>query len=802
MLMEYIAHIRNEDGQIQSVQEHLLSVSQLSGQFGSKIGVDRLAYIAGLLHDSGKLSTEFRDYILEAVYNPNRPPKKGSVDHSTAGGKLLFEHFHQSEHSVSAHLITEIVGNVILSHHMGLQDFLSPDSSSPYLRRVTEKEIANFEKIQCEFFQSITPLESLKQDLLKSENELKSIFHLNHKRSQTKNPHLTMSFLTKYIFSCLIDADRTDTRCFEENRDVPEQKSNKAIFEIFYERLIDHLDVLNDNSQEANVIQRLRAQMSNECDAFADRPSGIYTLSIPTGGGKTLSSLRYALRHAVKYNKERIVYVVPYTSIIEQNAAEVREILQEDEHILEHHSNVISSDEADTPYTQRKILQLAKDNWDSPIIFTTMVQFLNTFYSKGTRDIRRLHHLANAVIIFDEVQSVPIKCVALFNEALNFLRNVCDSSILLCTATQPALDYVEKSIDAIDGEMIEQLDEIADQFKRVEIVDQTSTDGWNTHELSDFVIEELDDALSILIILNTKTVVKKLYKQLIEDSNYTVYHLSTSMCAAHRKETLAKLKQALLNGEKVICISTQLIEAGVNISFDCVIRSMAGLDSIAQAAGRCNRHGEQDRRNVYIINHKEEHLKHLKIIKAGSEITARILKDKQNGHIQDDLLSTEVMQLYFKNYYHELEKELYYHVPALKENIYNLFAGSEKYKRYQKDKTGEPFPLQIYSSMKTAADHFHVIEQKSTSVLVPYGGGKDIIAELNGNVGMKDMSSILKNAQSYIVNVFEHELQALSRAGDLVYLFDGKVLVLRENVYDLNYGISIGEEGKMDNHIL
>ncbi|WP_366922649.1 CRISPR-associated helicase Cas3' [Metallumcola ferriviriculae] len=802
--MEYIAHIRNEDGHIQSVEEHLMSVSKLSARYGKKIGVERLAYIAGLLHDSGKLSTQFRDYILEAVNNPNHPPKKGSVDHSTAGGKILFEYFHHHGQNVPMQIIAEILGNVILSHHMGLQDFLSPDTTSTYMRRVKEKEINDIDRVKDNFFQLIAPLKSLTDDLQNSKNELTDVLTRNNKRSQSKNPYLTMTFLTKYIFSCLIDADRTDSRCFEEDINVPESRNNNDLFNLFYQRLTEHLNSLN-NDVNINAIDRLREQMSEECDKFADRPSGIYTLSIPTGGGKTLSSLRYALKHAAKFSKDRIIYVVPYTSIIEQNAAEVREILKEDEHILEHHSNVIKEDEdkdAKIPYQKRKTHQLTKDNWEVPIIFTTMVQFLNTFYSKGTRDIRRFHNLANTVIIFDEVQAVPVKCISMFNEALNYLRNVCNSSILLCTATQPALEFVEDSIDGIDGEIVPNLDKVTDHFKRVEIVDRTRHGGWNTEELSYFVLDVLNESSSVLVILNTKTVVKKLFNQLSKNEDTVVYHLSTSMCAAHRTAILAKVKSTLQSGAKVICISTQLIEAGVNISFDCVIRSLAGLDSIAQAAGRCNRHGEHEQRNVYVVNHKEENLNYLKTIKAGAEITERMLIDKQNGNISKDLLSAEVMNLYFKNYYTELENELGFHVPSLKENLYNLLAGSETYKQHYKNKTGEHFPLQLYTSMKTVGDHFQVIDQQATSIIVPYKGGADIIAELNGDVDLKKMSSILKKSQQYVVNVFKYELQELSNSGDLIPLLDGRILALRENAYDLNYGISVGEEGKMAPHIL
>lgn len=206
-------------------------------------------------------------------------------------------------------------------------------------------------------------------------------------------------------------------------------------------------------------------------------------------------------------------------------------------------------------------LKLAKDNWDSPIIFTTMVQFLNTFYAYGSRNIRRLHNLSEAVIIFDEVQKVPVSCISLFNKAVNFLNNYCHSSMILCTATQPALDFVENKLSINkDAEIIKNLDEVIDAFKRVEIIDRATDEKFDTNKLCNFIQMKLDEVQNIMVVLNTKSVVKKLYELLKEETSIPVYHLSTSMCAAHRKEILDEIREKLDNEEKLICVSTQLIE--------------------------------------------------------------------------------------------------------------------------------------------------------------------------------------------------------------------------------------------------
>ncbi|GAA0451821.1 CRISPR-associated helicase Cas3' [Alkalibacillus silvisoli] len=794
--MDFIAHIRNSDKQVQSVDEHLDNVAQISSQFGKKLNLSHLAAIAGLLHDMGKYSNEFKEYIIEVVDNPENPPKRGSVDHSTAGGKWLYEKFYKEDQSPTKRIIVEMLVNIILSHHSGLRDFLTPNASSDVLRRVIDKQLDNYAEVQEFFEESTKRLEEIEGKLDVAEKELIKLL----KENNTIHPLKALTFLTMILFSCLIDADRLDTMSFEDNVKLNLHQNNNELFEQYYKKLIQHIEVLQKNGQ-VNRINALRSEMSSQCEEHAYKPSGIYTLSIPTGGGKTLASLRYALKHAIKYKKDRIIYVVPFTTIIEQNAQEVREILEDDINILEHHSNIIQDDrithnkEQPDNYVKNKSVTLAKDNWDSPIIFTTMVQYLNTFYSSGTRNIRRLHNLSNAVIIFDEVQALPIHCVSLFNESLNFLKYIANSSILLCTATQPALDKVKHNIQTIDGEIVQDLDEVNQNFKRVEIKDKTTPNGWDTETLASFVRDTLNRENNVLVILNTKTVVRDLYQTLKEkDTDAYVFHLSTSMCAKHRQETLGAVRKALEQGEKVICLSTQLIEAGVDISFNSVIRSLAGLDSIAQAAGRCNRHGDYDCKNVYIINHREEVLNKLKAIKVGAEITQKILKDIGS----EKLLSSEVMAFYFEEYFTKMNLELDYHIPDLSDSLYNLITTNAKYKIHYENYHNKKFPLNLATSYDTVGKYFNVIDDHSTSVLVPYGAGKELIADLNEDLSIKQMSTLFKQLQPYLINVYQHELDGLSKDNNLIPLFNGKVLVLRENAYDQFFGLMVEGEGQMD----
>lgn len=806
--MKYIAHIREKDKKIQTIEEHLLETKNIAEGLGSKLGIKYLGGLAAILHDVGKFSDDFQDYILEAVNNPDNPPKRGSVDHSTAGGKLLYEMFHNENSNPIAKVVAEIVGNCIISHHSYLKDYLNPNIESDYLKRVEYKELNDFEKIKSRFFDNVMSKDELILYVEKASKEIENLL----KDRKIKSIEKVFMFLTKMIFSILIDADRTNTRCFEEGIVNVNSYDYDAeeLFKNYYKKLMDKINSFEKTSSKINM---LRNDMSDLCNVFAENPSGIYTLSIPTGGGKTLASLRYALRHAMKYDKKRIIYVIPYTTIIEQNADEVRKILNDDGNILEHHSNVyeneiIENDEkinlGDTYINVNEKLKLAKDNWDSPIIFTTMVQFLNAFYATGTKNIRRLHNLCESVIIFDEVQKVPTSCISLFNDALNFLKFYGKSSLILCTATQPALDYVNHHLTINeDSEIVKNLDEIIEEFRRVEIVDYATDCSFNNESLSNFVLKLLEENNSILVVLNTKKVVKELYgklKQLNHDAD--IYHLSTSMCASHRNDILKEVKEKLTNKERIICVSTQLIEAGVDISFECVIRSLAGLDSIAQSAGRCNRHGEMEIKSVYVIDHVEESLNHLEEIRKGKQISKRIFKDlkKDKNIYGGHVLSRFALEKYFKEFYKEFGDYLNYFIAPLRTYMTHLLSSRKEENHYliaYKTKK-KHFPLFIANSYGTAAQHFEVIKTLTTAVLVPYGEGIDIIATLNSNESISDIEKLLRKAQRYSIDIFDYEKEELEKNDALISFFDGQILALKEGAYDREYGLNIDSDSQLD----
>lgn len=803
-----IAHIRKSDWEIQGVQPHLDAVAAIAKKYGEKAGFASAAELSGLLHDMGKNTKAFSIYIERAVKETGEPLER--IDHSTAGAKYLYETYYienpLTQEDVITNITVEIIGMVILSHHSGLQNFVQVDGSqSDFFRRVCNAELPYYEEVRSEFLK-IPANEVRVQELFNAameevkvfSNEVARLFKRYEKGKAT--PYLYFGLAMKFIFSCLIDADRTDSRRFDENDTSELFKSNESFFKESYGHVMAQVEKWAQDQDAVKPINRLRAEMSERCDKLAEKPSTIYQLSIPTGGGKTYASLRYGLKHAYLTGKERIIYVVPYTTILEQNADEVRKIIKNEAQVLEHHANVIddSESENDPDYyrnPEQKKMQLARDNWDHPIIFTTMVQFLDTFYAKGTRKDRRLHNLTNAVVIFDEVQSVPVKHISLFNSAVNFLHHIGKSSIILCTATQPSLTKTAYPLMMPENnEMVDNLPGVVQAFERVTIENKIEKEGWDAEEISDFTLETLEDKQSVLIILNTKKAVLNVYQQLKETPDVCVYHLSTSMCPAHRKEILKEVRRKLdEKREKVICISTQLIEAGVDISFQCVIRSLAGIDSIAQAAGRCNRHAERKKGTVYIIRAQDEVLSKLQELKLGQEVTEEDVLSREKLAV--DLLSPNAIQTYFDYYLSKAGRTINLTDKDLDVELVELLSRSQKYV----DATPQKLQKNLMRAMyKTVESNFKVIEAPTTAVLVPYGEGEALISKLNEDIRDYDqLNHYLKKAQQFSVNVYHHTLQSLAEEDLLVSLYNDSIYALKDGAYDDDYGLELEGEGNL-----
>lgn len=777
-IIMYISRIALDERE-QLTKQHLQETAEYAKVIGGKFQVPEMSQTAALCHDIGKFTSEYIKYLRQSYLDKKFGKKstgKGSVIHTTQGAKYIFEYESDSHDFISA-LAREIIAICIANHHGSLMDAISPYGDTPFHERMkTDKDSLHYsEALRNALKENI--INDISEFLKRCGNELEDF--IKRCKSNNLNTAFMIHFLTKSIFSCLIDADRFNAYCFEIN-EVPGHAIKLPPWEEYANRLEQKISTFKGNSE----INRIRRSISEYCLSSASLPKGVYRLDVPTGGGKTLSSLRFALNHAKIHGAEHIIYVLPYLSVLEQTADEIKKALQfqpGDYFILEHHSNFIVNDSEDS-----QIHKLLTSRWDSAIIITTMVQFLESIYSCRSSDLRKLHNMANAVFIFDEVQSLPIKCIHLFNEAINYLYYCAGSSILLCTATQPPLNKTERPIQLpVIKSLVPDMSDNFNRLKRTFIKDRTIPGGYTTEALQIFVLDAFKREGSCLVVLNTKKDAANLYlafRDYLESNpqeKIELFHLSTAMCPAHRLKTINKIKK--LNQKNVLCISTQLIEAGVNISFGCVIRAIAGLDSIAQAAGRCNRNCEDPNgKEVYIINVAGENLSKLPDIKCGADVTYRILEERPA-----DLLSPAVILRYYNEYFYKQKRNMNY--PAKDSgNLYDLLSDNQKGVRALYN-AGEVMLPALRQSFQTAGELFSVIEQRTTSVLVPYENGEKL-AEKYRKADLKEKYMLLQEMGMYSVSLYRYQLDKLYEM-NAVYSIDDEILVLETGYYDEMLGV-------------
>jgi CRISPR-associated endonuclease/helicase Cas3 len=610
-----------------------------------------------------------------------------------------------------------------------------------------------------------------------------------------------IGLLVRLLFSCLIDGDRIDSADFENPRAAQARlRGDYVSWQVLIQRLELHLAALTPR----HSIDNIRNDISRHCRDAAMRNKGLFTLSVPTGGGKTLASLRFALHHANQHGMDRVVYVIPFTSIIDQNADVVRDILEPPgrpegpvQIVLEHHSNLTREQQ-----TWRD--KMLTNNWDAPVVYTTSVQFLEALFGSGTRGARRMHQLANAVIVFDEIQTLPIRCVHMFNNAVNFLVEQCGSTVVLCTATQPLLDKVDRKKGAItltDGsEMMPNVQALFDSLKRVEVTDRRKPGGWGASEIATLAQEQTEDSGSCLVIVNTKKVAKAIYRALGPTEALPVFHLSTSMCPVHRREILEKMRGGLARGDRVLCVSTQLIEAGVDVDFGSVIRCLAGLDSIAQAAGRCNRNGARMKGFVSVVNPTSEleNLQSLTDICIGRDNAERIIAEyhAQPGEFDGDLIGPKAMASYYGYYFFRRSDDMVYKVSSDRigrdDTLLNLLStNSLAESDYVRGKQRKP-EIYLRQSFMTAAKAFQAIDAPTQGVVVPYGKqGRDIVNELCSTSELEKRYELLRRAQQYTVNVFPNVFKSLSESRALNEVQeDVGVYYLNERYYSSDFGLA------------
>ncbi|OOF71206.1 CRISPR-associated helicase/endonuclease Cas3 [Rodentibacter caecimuris] len=804
-MTRFIAHIRQADQLEQSVITHLTETAEIARELAAKLNLAEAGELLGLMHDFGKYSQAFQEYIKAATgVNPDVDvedtlPNGKKIDHSTAGAQWVYGRLKKfGAKNGIGELIGQILGLCIASHHgEGLIDCLSPEGEAVWLKRFHKEDalthLADSERNADETVKA-------RAEMLVGENLvrllLEPISKIMKLDSNNKIKEFYLGGLTRFLFSCLIDADRINSADFERT----EQKDLRRLTQQpNWQEAIDKLEIHLAQFEIRYPIDKIRRDISESCRQRAIDPQGIYTLTVPTGGGKTLASLRYALHHAKKHHLDRIIYIIPYTSIIDQNASAVREILGED-WVLEHHSNL----EPEKQNWQNKLLS---ENWDKPIIFTTMVQFLDAWFGGGTRGARHIHPQTRSVLIFDEIQTLPVKCVHLFCNTLNWLTQFGKSTAILCTATQPLLDKLPKSelgeLQLAENAEIMGNDQekrkLFDDLSRVEIRYQPKVGGWSVEQAGNFLLEQYQAVSSCLFIVNTKKWAKDLY-QYCQKQNVpleALFHLSTNQCSAHRKVIFDEIKIRLKNKLPVICISTQLIEAGVDISMACVVRALGGLDSIAQAAGRCNRHGEREGKGqVYVLNLHEPSLSQvLPDIEQGQINAERILREFEG----QDILQPEAMQRYFHYYFFNRRSEMVYRIDKnTSDNLLDWLSDNPLNPYTPKNnQRSKPVPL-LMQSFKSAGRVFKAIDSPTQAVIVPYGEGKTLITALCGEWNPQEMHRTLAKAQRYSVNIFPNVWQKLIKENAIQEVQTGSgIYYLREEHYSGEYGVSVDETATM-----
>lgn len=786
----------DDHGNLQQLEDHLKQVANICSVFLRKIGFEKTGKLLGLLHDIGKYSDQFQRYIKSqaGLLKEGDPEysfaERGTIPHAEVGAWFL-------EFSHKEHLnrdIAVLFEMPIAYHHGYLEDVYCPDGEAPFLQKKPSLKL-NLEQI----FEKIDPLikEEIQNIILQEsgEKEIKAFF------CSSKFPitAFDLGTLLRLLYSALIDADRMDA------------SGRTFVPFIGWNALIKVMETKISTFATDTPINKIREQISCTAKNAGVYSCGIYNLTIPTGGGKTFAGLRFALHHAEKNHLQRIIYAAPFLSILEQNADEIRSILDDPDgkYVLECHSNVLPEQKKDDLYSA------VSENWDAPIICTSTVQILNAMFSGESRYARRFHQFSESVIIFDEVQSLPLEMLHLFSRMVNFISERMHSTVLLCSATQPQLNMINKDKGAVRFSVPQDIyPKYPDLFRQLKRVQTEYIRGIRTNnDILSFIRSRLNDVKSFLLICNTRCHAAEMFSLLkSEYPDYNVYHLSTKLCPQHRKDLISEIKSKLKSQERVIVCSTSLIEAGVNISFETVIRMMSSLDSIVQAAGRCNRNAETESGRVFILdNPLELHLTPSVSRWSSSTRNALWQYETDPEKFDNDILSPKLLEFYYRDLYFQLEQQncqepnlmdFPVKVGGIKEEttLLSLLGDNQQsfaaYRRRNELPVSEK-KLHVCGAFRTAGSHFKALDDISAaSVIVPYGKGKEIIAKLCAISDPVRLHELLKEVQLYTVNITEFEEKKLREDHAIHELSDDlRILIADETCYDsenLGLGTSQG----------
>ena len=707
------------------LEKHLRDTSRDAGTFASAFGAGAWGRLAGLWHDLGKFSDAFQAYLRASVAknDSHSGELSGRVDHSTAG----------AQHACRSGKSGRLLAYCIAGHHAGLPD---NEGGEAGLAARLRKEVELIRDVP----------DSLLNPKLPALPGLKLPTGANAKRAG-----FSLGFFTRMLFSSLVDADFLDTEEFMDPSRKALRRGDRASCEEMLVRLNSHLADKQRQAADTHV-NRVRREVLEACLSQARLAPGLFSLNVPTGGGKTLSSLAFALAHGAKYGLRRVVYAIPFTSIIEQTAEVFRKALGDlSAEVLEHHGNL----PADDPVKQNERSRLASENFDASLIVTTNVQLFESLFAARPSRCRKLHRLAKSVIILDEAQTLPPKLLAPTLAALEELVNNYGATVVLCTATQPAIERREAfPIGLRDVRpLIDEPTRLHFALKRTDVTMLGATSN-------DELVEMLRYERQVLCIVNSRAHASDLFR-LLNDPE--AIHLSASMCPAHRSEAIAEIRRRLNPEVNAPCrvISTQVVEAGVDVDFPVVFRASAGLDSIAQASGRCNREGKLldanghlQRGRVYIFEYDAKAYPTSPLIQRAADC----FREVAPGH-KEDLLSPAAIEAFFRLHYWKIGGDggHGWDQGADEQSIMDCFQCDAK--------------DILHAQFRKAAEAYRLIDDAQIQVLVPHGEvGKRLIAELEGFDESPEphrLRDFDRRAQRYTVGVYERNLKTLLESGVL-----------------------------------
>lgn len=709
--MEFVTH-RREDGTFQPLKEHIENVGERAAQFAAAFDAVEHGREAGLLHDIGK-------YSSKGQKRQRDPEHTAKVDHSSAGAQ---EAFRRKD---------PMAAFAVAGHHGGLPDRggkSAADDGTLFAR--LNKTLSGGDDPS-----------AWKQEIVL--NGAPSMPEWAEKCRDGR----VQALYTRMLFSCLVDADFLDTEAALQGR---QPRGGYASLEELLQKL--QSDVAPWLKEPKTELCAKRSAILQSCLQGGEREEGLYTLTVPTGGGKTVSSLAFALTHAVRHDMKRVVYVIPYTSIIEQNAKGFAEILGP-ENVLEHHSQTELADEkgdSETPEARRR--RLACENWDAPVIVTTAVQFFESLYASKTSRCRKLHNLADSVVIFDEAQTLPVPFLKPCVSAIGELVRHYGTTAILCTATQPELGrlFNELAPELSIREIAPKPDELFDFFRRVSF----QQEGQLANEE---LAARMTETERVLCIVNTRKRAREIFQLLPEEGRF---HLSTLMTPQDRKRVLDAVRERLKERKPCRVVSTSLVEAGVDVDFPAVWREVAGLDSILQAAGRCNREGKRPAaESIVHIFHADGRIP--RMLKLNVAAAESVLAD------YEDVNTRPAIHAYFQQL---------------------LWAKGDA-------ALDEKNILQSESSFtfRETAERFHLIDANTVTIYIPAkADAADIQALRDGQFS----KALLRRLSKGAVNLYDTECSKLAEGGALeLHTDDGYAILLNGKLYSDECGLEICPEG-------